>query len=268
MEMGHEIIGIDDLSSGYKENIPVGVKFIQEDVGKVTTQMIKGADAIFHLAASKKNVCLKDPKRDLDVNAKGTLHLLQICREMGVRRFIHYSTGSVIGESLEPVDEHSPCRPVSYYGISKLAGENYVNMFWELGMDTTVIRPHHVYGARQENKDGLGGVIAIFKRRIKEGLSIEITGDGSQERLFTHVSALVDAGINALYNSDSVGLTFNIASGEKTTINELAKLMGAKKINYAPEAEGDIHTINVDNTLSKAILKINYLPLKEGLKLL
>lgn len=268
LAMGHEIVGIDDLSAGYRENMPWGCKFIHEDVCKVTANQIRGADAVFHLAASKKNICIDNPHRDLEVNAGGTLHLLQLCRELKIRRFIHYSTGSVIGESKEPVDENSPCRPVSYYGISKLAGENYVKMFWELGLDTTVIRPHHVYGSRQESKDGLGGVIAIFKRRLEERLPINVSGDGTQERLFTHVSALVDASINALYNDETIGMTFNVASSEVTTINRLAVLMGAERVNYIAETEGDIHSFNVDNTLSKAILKIEYLPLKEGLKLL
>ena len=268
MEMGHEVIVMDDLSAGYLDNIPKGVKGIYRyDIADIErySHILQGTSVLFHLAASKKNICLNDPVKDLRTNGQAAISICRACLKEGVQRIIHFSTGSVIGESKERVSEDSPCRPVSLYGISKLAGENYMN-YYSKYLRTTIIRPHHVYGSRQEDKDGLGGVIAIFHRRIKEGLPVKISGDGTQRRLFTHVSSIVDAAINAWLN-DVAGI-FNVATNETRTINELALMMGAKEIEMIDAAEGDIYSFNVDNTESILKLGVKYLSLKEGLKLL
>ena len=249
LKAGQDVIGIDDLSAGYIENIPKGIEFHKMDICNVPLWIFKDVDVVFHLAASKKNICLKDPKRDLDVNGKGVLHLLQMCKKAGVKKFVHSSTGSVYGEA-DYIDENTPTRPVSYYGCSKLAGESYVNMF---DIDSTVLRYFHVYGIRQETDPKLGGVVAIFKDRISKGLSITIHGDGNQERLFTRVEDIVEANIQSWLNPLSKGKTYNCASSKKTTINELAKSLGAKIINYSNPLEGDIYKFNVNSDKIKEL---------------
>ena len=249
LKAGQDVIGIDDLSAGYIENIPKGIEFHKMDICEAPLWIFKDVDVVFHLAASKKNICLKDPRRDLDVNGKGVLHLLQMCKKAGVKKFVHSSTGSVYGEA-DYIDENTPTRPVSYYGCSKLAGESYVNMF---DIDSTVLRYFHVYGIRQETDPKLGGVVAIFKDRISKGLSITIHGDGNQERLFTRVEDIVEANIQSRLNPLSKGKTYNCASSKKTTINELAKSLGAKIINYSSPLEGDIYKFNVNSDKIKEL---------------
>ena len=122
---GHEVIGIDDLSAGNRENIPYGVTFEYRDITEAHhyKALFEGVEAVFHNAASKKNICLADPARDMEVNGIGTLRLLTTAVEMGVEKFIHASTGSVYGEVEGVIHESTPKNPVSFYGVSKLAGE-------------------------------------------------------------------------------------------------------------------------------------------------
>jgi len=140
IKMGWRVLIIDDLSSGYEDNINDKAYFAEMDICDVTPDfLIKAgfydADVLFNQAASKKNVCLHDPHRDLEVNGGGTLNLLYCAKTLGMRKFVHASTGSVYGEQ-KSVNEDSLTLPVSYYGVSKLAGESYVRMY---GVDYTVL---------------------------------------------------------------------------------------------------------------------------------
>ena len=135
-------------------------------------------DIVFHQAASKKTICLNNPRLDLEINAKGTFNLLELSVKHNVKKFVHASTGSVYGEAqYKPQDEQHPLNPTSYYGVSKLAGEKYVRAFHDLyNLNVTILRYFHVYGPRQESSD-VGGVVSIFTRRILEGKPIYIYGD-------------------------------------------------------------------------------------------
>jgi nucleoside-diphosphate-sugar epimerase len=165
-QLGAEVVSVDDYSAGHARNLEFlagrpNFRAVRADIcdRAAMTPVIAGADVIFHNAASKKNVCLIDPQKDLRVNGGGTLNLLELAREHRVRKFVHASTGSVYGEPVVlPTDEEHPLRPVSYYGVSKLAGERYVDVFHRLyGMDTTILRYFHVYGPRQESNEFGGG---------------------------------------------------------------------------------------------------------------
>jgi nucleoside-diphosphate-sugar epimerase len=130
VQRGVEVVCMDDMSAGKAENLdPIrSSPLFYEVVGDVTDQdavreAMRGVDTVFHQAASKKTVCMRDPRRDLDVNAGGALRLLQAATEAGVERFVHASTGSVYGEPVAfPQTESHPLRPVSYYGVSKHHG--------------------------------------------------------------------------------------------------------------------------------------------------
>ena len=221
---GLQVIVIDDLSAGKAENIPDGVEFLQRSVLDLNDckHALKGADVVFHNAASKKNICLTYPARDMEVNGIGTLNLLLACKEAGVKKFIHASTGSVYGEVEGVIDENTPTNPVSYYGVSKLAGEKYVMLFAK-EMDVVVLRYFHVYGERQEDDPNLGGVVAVFKRQIKDGKPLTIHGDGSQKRVFTHVEDVVSANMLAFHHASRVGGNiYNCASSHQVSIMALA----------------------------------------------
>ncbi len=233
---GLEVISIDNYFAGKEENLAEfkDNKRFQEVRCDVTDyaelkKYFDGVDLVFHEAASKKTICLKDPRKDLLINGTGTFNMLELARDYGVKKFVHASTGSVYGEARYfPQDEEHSLNPTSYYGVSKLAGEKYVRAFSELyNMDCTILRYFHVYGPRQEYSD-VGGVVPIFARRILKGESPIIHGDGSQQRSFTYVKDVVAANMLVAMTEGTKGEVFNCASGIKVTVKELAE----KELQY------------------------------------
>lgn len=272
VQAGVETISIDDYIAGKSENLIQlrDYKNFSEVSCDITdtdalSKIIQDIDVIFHQAASKKTVCLRDPRRDLQVNGGGTFNLLELARDRGVKKFVHASTGSVYGEAIYlPQDENHPVAPTSYYGVSKLAGESYVNAFNKLyDLDTTVLRYFHVYGPRQEDGE-FGGVVAIFMRKILEGLPLVIFGDGSQERSFTNVDDVVEANLRSAYIPEATGKIYNCASGINVTIQELAEqvtqLAGdiEPQIKYGDWTPGDIRKFEIDNSRICADLGIEF----------
>ena len=272
--IGAEVICLDDLSAGKRTNVEhleerPNFRFVEASVcvtGPEMDALFDGVDTVFHNAASKKNVCLINPRRDLDVNAGGTLNLLQKSRDQGVRKFVHASTGSVYGEpQVFPTTETHPFEPVSYYGVSKLAGERYVDVFHKLyGLDTTILRYFHVYGPRQESNE-FGGVVSIFLRRITQGLNPVVFGHGDQVRSFTWVGDLVEANLRAATNPLATGEAYNAASGIRVTINELAKGMleildpeGRLEVDHGEALVGDIMDFDVSNAKIRAHLGVEF----------
>lgn len=259
---GVKIIAVDNLSAGSLKNIPyrkneyfnfydydISNKFLMNEIFEKHK-----IDIIFNNAASKKNICLLNPARDLEVNTLGTLNLLELSVEYKVTKFIHASSGSVYGEAkVMPQTEEHPIDPVSYYGVSKLAGERYVKVFNHLhGLNTTILRYFHVYGPRQESKMDTGGVISIFINRAFNNETIFIHGDGSQERSFTYVKDVVDANILVAESNKSAGEFYNIASGIKINLNNLKDIIIEKtnsksEVIYDDWLAGDIKKFNISN---------------------
>lgn len=274
VKIGAEVVSFDNYAAGKEVNIEFlrdykNFSAVKKDVCDTDAQMdeiFDGVDTIFHNAASKKNVCLIDPKKDLKVNGEGTFNMLTYAMKHNVRKFVHASTGSVYGEpTVFPSTEDHPLRPVSYYGCSKLAGERYVDIFHHLyGLNTTILRYFHVYGPRQESNE-FGGVVSIFFRNLMEGKDLVVFGDGKQIRTFTYVKDLVRANIAAATSEKAVGQVYNAASGIKVTINELAenliKLMhmeGRVKVVHGDPLVGDIMYFDVSNAKIRADLGINF----------
>jgi UDP-glucose 4-epimerase len=261
---GLRVVSLDDYSSGKDDNLAhledntnLSIeKCDVTDYEKLEKIFAKYQfDVVFHNAASKKNICLKDPKRDLEVNGAGTYNILHLSREHGVKKVVHASTGSVYGEAQYfPQDESHPLVPLSFYGVSKLAGEKYCKMFSEVfGLDTTVLRYFHVYGPNQESDDDLGGVVAIFKKRVSKGLPLIIHGDGTQQRSFTHVDDVVGINLFVAETEGTKGEAYNCASGVNVTINELAQAFRNRynqdiKILHDEWLTGDIKVFDVDNS--------------------
>lgn len=274
VEIGADVICLDDLSAGKRSNIAhletcSNFRFVQAsvcDTGSHMDEIFDGLDTVFHNAASKKSVCLIDPHRDLEVNAGGALNLLELALKHKTRKFVHASTGSVYGEpQFFPTTEDHPFRPISYYGVSKLAGERYVDAFHTLyGLDTTILRYFHVYGPRQESNE-FGGVVSIFLRRITSGENPIVFGDGEQVRSFTWVGDLVAANLRAATSPQSTGEVYNAASGIKISINELAKGMlkildpnGELRIEHAPPLLGDPRYFEISNKKIREDLGVEF----------
>lgn len=280
LEDGLEVISIDDYSAGKKENLAHLHRYphFQEVKCSVTDfdQMMpyfKGVDIVFHEACSKMTICLKDPRRDLAINAGGTFNILEASRRCGVKKIVHASTGSVYGEAqYYPTDENHPVNPTSYYGVSKLAGEKYVRLFGEMhGMSVTVLRYFHVYGPRQENSE-VGGVVSIFGRHALHNEPLTIFGDGTQLRSFTYVKDLVNVNRLVALEDNSHGQSYNCASGIKVTILELAnavlELLGKKElpIIYKDWKPGDILKFDVDNSKIRQLGMEFKTPFDQGLE--
>jgi nucleoside-diphosphate-sugar epimerase len=274
VEIGADVISLDDLSAGKASNVDLfkgrnNFRFAEMDIcadDAAMKDLFKGVDTVFHNAASKKNICLDNPGRDLDVNAGGALNLLRHAMDAGVRKFVHASTGSVYGEpKIFPTTEDHPLAPVSYYGVSKLAGERYVDVFRHLyGLDTTILRYFHVYGPRQESNE-FGGVVSIFLRRITEGKNPVVFGHGEQVRSFTYVKDLVAANIAAATDPAASGQAYNVASGIRVTINDLATGMleildpaGKLAVEHGEPLVGDIMEFDVANAKIRAELGLSF----------
>lgn len=274
VELGADVISMDDLSAGKQSNVALfkghnRFNFAEMDIcadDAAMKDIFAGVDTVFHNAASKKNICLDNPQRDLEVNAGGALNLLRHAMDAGVRKFVHASTGSVYGEpKIFPTTEDHPLAPVSYYGVSKLAGERYVDVFRHLyGLDTTILRYFHVYGPRQESNE-FGGVVSIFLRRITEGKNPVVFGHGEQVRSFTYVKDLVAANIAAATDPAATGEAYNVASGIRVTINDLAKGMleildpaGKLRVEHGDPLIGDIMEFDVANAKIRGALGLSF----------
>jgi UDP-glucose 4-epimerase len=213
---------------------------------------LRGVDAVFHLAASKNSVSLADPERDLAVNALGTLRLLRAAARDGVRRFVHSSTGSVVGETDRAHAEDTPMRPVSFYGVSKLAGESYCRVVAGMsGLEYAALRYYHVIGRRQDGSER-GGVVPIFARRALAGEPLLIEGDGRQTRSFTSVHDAVAANLIAADDDGARGAVLHCASAVRVSINELAAFVlketaGRAGMRHVDPRPGDIRRFEVDN---------------------
>jgi nucleoside-diphosphate-sugar epimerase len=261
LAMGIQVVSVDNYVAGKHENLSAfkaNRRFREVECDITDYARLKecfdGVDLVFHEAASKKTICLRDPRRDLEINAKGAFNILELARDFKVRKVVHASTGSVYGEAqYYPTDEKHPLNPTSYYGVSKLAGEKYAMAFAHLyGLDVTVIRYFHVYGPRQEYSD-VGGVVSIFARHALRGEPITIYGDGTQQRSFTNVKDVVRANIFLASRPETRGECYNCASGIKVTIGELADkvrtLTGRPDLplKYGDWTPGDIKVFDVDN---------------------
>ena len=281
LDMGIDVISVDNYSAGKMENIRpfLGNKHFTNVNCDITDhkklrEFFPGVDIVFHEAASKKNICLKDPRRDLEVNGTGAYNLLSLSKEFKIKKFMHASTGSVYGEAkLFPQNEDHPLEPVSYYGVSKLAGERYAKAFERLyNIDTTVLRYFHVYGPRQESGE-YGGVVSIFIRNLIQNERPIIFGDGNQERSFTYVKDVVKANIFTATMDKTKGEVYNCASGINVTINELCQslieifqLKDKIQPIYKDWVLGDIKKFDISNEKLKKLGFSFEVEFEEGLR--
>lgn len=270
LEHNAQVYCLDNFSAGHLSNVREflahpNFHLVPKDVCDRDAEMellFEGMHTVFNNAASKKNICLINPQKDLQINSGGTLNLLELSMKHGVSKFVHASTGSVYGEpKIFPTTESHPLEPVSYYGVSKLGGERYVDVFHKLySLNTTILRYFHVYGPKQESNE-FGGVVSIFLKKITEGKNPIVFGTGEQVRSFTWVKDLVDINLRVAANPDSSGKVYNAASGIRVTINELAHKMiefmkaeGKLKVEYGPPLIGDIMEFDVSNeTVTKEL---------------
>jgi UDP-glucose 4-epimerase len=253
---------LDDLSTGKKENVPQGSRFVLCDIASETAaEAVRSfrPDVVDHHAAQiSVRRSVSDPVHDASVNILGTLRLLSACRDAGVGKFIFASSGGAgygDHEVFAAAEDH-PLRPMSPYGAAKMSVELYLSFYRsQYGLDYTALRYSNVYGPGQD-PHGEAGVVAIFAERLLRGQAAIINGDGEQSRDFVFVEDSARANVAAL--SRGGGKSINIGTGVETSINTLFRMMRA----LAGSDQDEIHGPAMPGEQRRSVLE-NVLALEE-----
>ncbi len=229
---GWEVTALDDLSSGKRENVAEGVELVEMDIRSPELPDLlrrRRFDVVNHHAAQVDvRVSVARPRDDASINVDGLLNVLEACRRSGVGRVVYVSSGGVVyGEPEDlPVEETRAKAPASPYGVSKLAGEQYLDYYRVVqSMPSVSLRYSNVYGPRQ-NPHGEAGVVAIFSQRAIRGRPLIVYGDGEQTRDYVYVKDVARANLVAstLELEDAGTLddfAFNVGTGIETSVNDL-----------------------------------------------
>ncbi len=242
LERGHEVAVVDDLSSGKRENVPDGAVFYEADVRSGCAEVFEefAPEALCHQAAQMDvRRSVREPDFDADVNVLGTIRLLQACVEHGVGKVVFASTGgAVYGEQgAFPATEDHPQYPISPYGVSKLAGERYLNYYHvQYDLPHVALRYANVYGPRQD-PHGEAGVVAIFCGNLAAGRPSRINGTGEQTRDYVYVGDVARANVLALENEVPSG-AYNVGTGVETSVNRLYELLSGISGKDLPPEHG------------------------------
>jgi UDP-glucose 4-epimerase len=252
---GDEVHVLDNLTTGRREKVPAGAALVEGDIRTDSAALFDRVrpSVCFHLAAQADvGTSVERPDYDADVNIVGTVRLLEAAREHGTQIVFTSTGGAMYGECDGPAPETAARNPISPYGISKLAGEEYLAGWNRLHRTRhVVLRLGNVYGARQES--GLeGGVIAIFLEGMAAGRPTRIFGDGEQTRDFVYVGDVVRALVGAVGHDGGV---YNIGTGKETSVNQLHALCRSvagvtDETVYGPARPGDVRRSVVDPSLA------------------
>jgi UDP-glucose 4-epimerase len=273
---GHRVLIVDDLSSGRKENLPSGAEFHQLDIRSPEAAALMrhaGVEVLLHHAAQmdvRRSVA--DPVNDASINVVGTLNLLEAGRGASLKQVVFASTGGAMyGEQTAfPAGEDHPARPLSPYGVAKLAVERYLYFYHrEYGLDAIALRYANVYGPRQ-NPHGEAGVVAIFLDRLLAGRNAVINGDGLQTRDYVYVSDVVAANVAAL-GRPGFGV-FNVGTARETSVVELYDLLAstvgvANPPTHGPAKPGEQRRSSISSALLEREFGVRVgTALEDGLK--
>lgn len=247
LETGVNVVLLDDLSTGQRENVPADAELIVGDIrdDRAVGEALSGVDVVFHLAA---RVSIRDSFRglqeDADVNVMGTINLLKQFSQSKAQKFVYASSMATYGTASKlPIHEEATVEPTSPYGISKLAGEQYVLCMCQHSQkESVVLRYFNTYGTRQTLTPYVG-VITIFIQKLLDDQVVPIFGDGSQQRDFISVEDVAEATRLAMDYSGEQRI-FNVGSGTGKNINEIAELLQKlmdkpRKIEHLPEQPGE-----------------------------
>jgi UDP-glucose 4-epimerase len=260
IENGHDVVIVDDLSTGRRSNINLKAKFYEMDIRDPGMREIfanERPEVVDHHAAQiDVRRSITEPRFDADVNILGSIQLAELAREFGVRKFIHISSGGAIyGEPVYlPCDEAHPVRPLSPYGASKYTFELYLYLYKEnYGLDYTILRYANVYGPRQDPL-GEAGVVAIFTGQMLHNKPVTINGTGEQVRDYVFVSDCARANLICLQGGS--GGVYNLGAGIGTTVNQIFEQLKAitdypLKPAYGPPKAGETFKIYLDSAHAK-----------------
>ena len=278
-QLGHEVRILDNLATGRRSNVPaVGddVELVEGDIQSYERvhNAVAGCEVVFHQAALPSVPrSVQDPLTSNATNVTGTLNVLLASRDAGVRRVVFASSSSIYG-----ADPHLPARedaapvPISPYATAKLACEGYCRTFTEVyGLETVALRYFNVFGPRQDPRSEYAALIPRFIAALRAGDAPTIFGDGEQSRDFTFVDDVVEANRLAMDAPDVAGKVFNVARGERTTVNrlfeELRDIIGARvDPQYGPARPGEVRHSLADVGRARSVLRWEPgVDLREGL---
>jgi UDP-glucose 4-epimerase len=277
---GHSVRVLDNFATGRRENLEDvldDVELIEGDLQSYERvhNAVRGCELAFHLGALPSVPrSIQDPLTSNATNVVGTLNVLLAARDEGVRRVVYASSSSTYGASTElPKREEMPALPIAPYAVSKLAAEGYCRAFHEVyGLETVALRYFNVFGPRQDPRSQYAAVIPNFITAVLEDRGPIVHGDGEQSRDFTFVDNAVDANILAADAPGAAGEAFNVACGERVSLNEVVARLGAlagvgvEAVHTDPRP-GDVRHSLAD--ISKARELLGYEPavdFEEGLR--
>jgi UDP-glucose 4-epimerase len=253
---GEDVVVLDDLSSGKRENVPEGVELVEGDIREPLDELFARVQptVCYHLAAQiDVRVSVARPDHDAAINVLGTVNVLEAARENGTRVVFSSTGGAIYGECDAPAAEDHPREPLSPYGVSKLSGEEYIAAYNRLyGASHVSLRYGNVYGPRQD-PHGEAGVVAIFMKRLREGGTPRIFGEGTQTRDYVYVADVVAATLAA---SGQEGGVFNVGTGVETSVLDLyeriQRVSGIEREpEFAPARAGELQRSVLDPSLAK-----------------
>jgi UDP-glucose 4-epimerase len=277
IEFGHEVVVLDDLSTGFKENANQNAEYVimnlsdpqlEEIISDIKPDLIN-----HHAGQSNVRLSVEQPCMDIETNLTNTVRLLRAAGIAKVKKFIFASSGgAAYGNTLlKPIPETYYCRPISPYGINKLAAELYVSMYGGFyGFQWTILRYANVYGPRQ-NALSESGIIPILMDRISKGKRPIVYGDGEQVRDYVHVEDVVEANMLFMRLDAMPNDIFNIGTGDGTSLNYILNLMmksyhGSISPIYEPAKEGDLGWNVLCNEKLKKHGWIPKIKLEEGIE--
>ena len=261
IEQGHEVIVVDNLSTGIKSNINPKATFVDLDISERSNRgelciAMENVDTVFHCAAlARVQPSIQNPQKYHKANIDGTFNVLLSARDSKVRRVVYSASSSAYGDQKQmPLTEDMTTAPISPYALHKLIGEQYCFVFSKCyGLETVSLRYFNIYGERQAVDGAYSTVIGTFLKQKYDGDTLTITNDGEQRRDFTYVGDVVDANIKAA-TSEKVGdgEVINIGRGSNYSVNEVADLISEEKEFIGDRLEP--RETLADNTRAKELL--------------
>jgi len=235
LNAGHEVVGVDDLSGGFRANVVAGTRFLQLDLrdsaGIERLVRDNPPEVLCHLAANAREGASQFQPRDVcGRNLMAYVNVLVPAIRAGVKKVVLYSSMAVYGEQEPPFSEEMPRQPVDVYGVNKAAMEEITEILADVhGFSYTIIRPHNVFGERQSLQDPYRNVVAIFMNRIMRGESVYIYGDGEQQRAFSYIGDSLPAFLRAVDLAPELDRQIlNVGGAQPVAINELLEVVAAE----------------------------------------
>jgi UDP-glucose 4-epimerase len=280
IQEGNQVVIIDNLSTGYLENVNPRATFIKGDCSNSITVTKMGEqyfDAIFHIAGqSSGEVSFEDPVYDINSNTVSTLLLLQYARKTGCKRFIYASTMSVYGDVKGGiVSENTQVNPKSFYAVGKLASEQYMRIYQQTyGITYTALRYFNIYGPGQNLDNLKQGMISIYLKYLISNKfdKIMIKGSPNRFRDFIYIDDVVAITLKCLDSEATYNKSINIGTGKKTTVKEVIRLLKEKsgifkEVEFLPGTPGDQFGIIADNSLLKSFYIRELTEIDKGIEL-